>query len=302
MTIPHTRTLKRLLGLAVMGLTILGCYGQGPDRNSTQDDTKTPDKKACFIVDPAKLSKNLRANPNINCIQDGSMSLAPIPDLLFRGIKYSTIDYSKDRQSSPAGFAFKVFNASAADGPERLEFLKTSLQLYDSVWMGLRSVDFKKHTRAIRELETRMGSKVPDIEGGLAFIFSSIHILFGHFHSCAIGIRASIQALKKCFQCDVKDSYNMIALASQSGVNPDKFLENLPGIRCKTGEACIDMFNKGGSNNSVPVNTSPPESQKNFVTSNPALSNSSHLGLNYLTVLTFSISVLLRYAFSYYIL
>ncbi|KAI7936570.1 hypothetical protein MJO29_015873 [Puccinia striiformis f. sp. tritici] len=137
-----------------MGLTILGCYGQGPDRNSTQDDTKTPDKKACFIVDPAKLSKNLRANPNINCIQDGSMSLAPIPDLLFRGIKYSTIDYSKDRQSSPAGFAFKVFNASAADGPERLEFLKTSLQLYDSVWMGLRSVDFKKHTRAIRELET----------------------------------------------------------------------------------------------------------------------------------------------------
>ncbi|KAH9447462.1 hypothetical protein Pst134EA_029498 [Puccinia striiformis f. sp. tritici] len=288
MTIPHTRTLKRLLGLAVMGLTILGCYGQGPDRNSTQDDTKTPDKKACFIVDPAKLSKNLRANPNINCIQDGSMSLAPIPDLLFRGIKYSTIDYSKDRQSSPAGFAFKVFNASAADGPERLEFLKTSLQLYDSVWMGLRSVDFKKHTRAIRELETvsafiilqisRMGSKVPDIEGGLAF------------------------ALKKCFQCDVKDSYNMIALASQSGVNPDKFLENLPGIRCKTGEACIDMFNKGGSNNSVPVNTSPPGSQKNFVTSNPALSNSSHLGLNYLTVLTFSISVLLRYAFSYYIL
>ncbi|OAV96762.1 hypothetical protein PTTG_04385 [Puccinia triticina 1-1 BBBD Race 1] len=149
-----TQTLKWLLGLSVVGLVVLGCFGQEPGRNPGQNVTKPPNQKACFLVDPLKLPKQLRANPNIACIQDGSKSIPPIPDLFFEGIKYSSIDFTKDRQNSPSGFAFKRFKASRADGPDKLAFLKTSRQLYDSVWMGLRSDDTRKHNRAIRELET----------------------------------------------------------------------------------------------------------------------------------------------------
>ncbi|KAA1098738.1 hypothetical protein PGTUg99_004625 [Puccinia graminis f. sp. tritici] len=285
MPIQCIQTLKCWLALSVMGLAILGCLGQEPDRIPGRNVTSNSlaGKKGCFIVDPLKLPPQLKTNPNIVCTQDGSMSIPPIPDLFFEGIKYSSIDFARDTQNSPAGFALKRFKASKTDGPEKLAFLKTSQQLYDSVWMGLRSDDLKKHNRPIRELETVRG-----------FLNLQIHRL----ESDPPAIEAALaNALKKCFQCGVKDSYNMIALASQSGVNTDKFLQDLPGLRCKSEQECINMLSKSGFDNKAPVEVASPDKQKKYITSNPALNNSSHLKLTFSSASKFSVLLLPLYAF-----
>lgn len=104
------------------------------------------------------------------------------------------------------------------------------------------------------------------------------------------------QALNRCFECNVKDRYNVIALGSQSGVNVDKFLENLSGLRCKSQRECSELIDKGGSAASsrkdnvaqlTAESPSPKTDPKTFVTSNPALSGSS--GLNFALLSAFKL-------------
>jgi hypothetical protein len=84
----------------------------------------------------------------------------------------------------------------------------------------------------------------------------------------------------------------MIALASQSGVNTDKFLQNLPGLKCKSEQECINMLSKGGFDNNTPVEVASPDKQTKYITSNPALSNSSHLTLTFSSVSKFTVLLL----------
>lgn len=264
----------------------------------------------------------------------------------------SSIDYSRDVQSTPAGFSIDRFTVlSTTEGRnEKLGFLKASKVLYESVWLGLRSLDMKNNIRQIRELETWGLSFFDDLRGGGFFwncAFLSLHytwhagFLLTEHHCSVIGIlnlqvhrlesdvsavEAALanvrdvikpfilppplqkkkwlerradhgehlsflkknggKALKRCFECNVKDRYNIIVLGSQSGVNVDKFLENLPGLRCKSQRECSELIDKGEStaskDNAAQLTVASPSANtdpKSFVTSNPALSGSS--GLNF---------------------
>ncbi|KNZ50733.1 hypothetical protein VP01_426g7 [Puccinia sorghi] len=266
------------------------------------------------------------ANPNVQCIQDGvsvatnellsikagrlnqqlflkSISLATLPDLRFQGIKYDTqkktyfpqqrshgkssIDYSRDVQSTPAGFSIDRFTVlSTTEGRnEKLGFLKASKVLYESVWLGLRSLDMKNNIRQIRELETVIGIlnlQVHRLESDV----SAVEAAADHGEHLSFLKKNGGKALKRCFECNVKDRYNIIVLGSQSGVNVDKFLENLPGLRCKSQRECSELIDKGEStaskDNAAQLTVASPSANtdpKSFVTSNPALSGSS--GLNF---------------------
>ncbi|PLW18633.1 hypothetical protein PCANC_13316 [Puccinia coronata f. sp. avenae] len=117
---------------------------------------------------------------------------------------------------------------------------------------------------------------IRELEIVIAFLNLQVH----RFESEAPEIELALaNVLKRCPQCSVKDSYNMIALASQSGVNPDKFLEGLPGLNCKSQQECTELINKGRSNiKSKSANpAASPNAAKNFIKSNPAISSSSRL-------------------------
>lgn len=249
------------LGVLLIGTSMQASTKELPPeagKNAGKQITSLPDKP-CFLVDPGKLPRSLKPNKNVTCVPDGPQAFPPIPDLTFQGIKYSSIDFTRSRPDSPEQFAFRQFKISTTDGKEKAEYLKTCQQLYESVWMGLRSIDVRSNMISIREIETI-----------IAFLNFQIHRL----ESDQPAIEAALHnALKRCYQCVVKHRYNLIALASQSGVDPDKFLKDLHGLRCKSWEECLSLLSGQGqaTGNIIPLEE---KTQNNLITSNPATSMS----------------------------
>ncbi|KAI8457176.1 hypothetical protein BY996DRAFT_4578726, partial [Phakopsora pachyrhizi] len=148
----------------------------------------------------------------------------PIPDMEYEGITYSSIDYKKSGISGiPMEFALHKFKLNDTDF-DKLRIIRIYEILYDSTQRAMRlsSANEKSLLRGlIREFlsfqAARLEKDQERIKTGLE------------------------QCLKNCIFCKIEQRYDLIAIASQSGIDPDPYLVGLKGAKCNSSKECNEL-------------------------------------------------------------
>ncbi|KAA1112100.1 hypothetical protein PGT21_022825 [Puccinia graminis f. sp. tritici] len=187
--------------------------------------------KPCFILGPGRVP--FKPNPEVTCIEDGIRMIPPIPELSYKGINYSAIHYRPNLITTPVMSAFQIFAIDNTKRvPEQIAFLTNSRELYISMDIAIRSLGNQlpysgghvRNSRAISKVLdfqiARLEAKIPAIEKALE------------------------NMLNYCANCSVKERFDIIMRAGESGIIVDRFLDNLDKIGCLTKDQCEEEKKK----------------------------------------------------------
>ncbi|KNZ50731.1 hypothetical protein VP01_426g5 [Puccinia sorghi] len=169
----------------------------------------------------------------LTCIKAGIRVIPPIPELTFKGINYSDIHYRPNIVTTPVMSAFEIFTINSRNKvPEQIEFLFNSRELYISMEVAIRSLGNQLPRAADHVRDHRMVAKVLDfqlarLEGRIAEIEK------------ALG-----EMLRFCANCSVKEKFDIIMRAAESGIIVDRFLDDLDRVGCLTKEQCDEEKKK----------------------------------------------------------
>ncbi|KAH9447463.1 hypothetical protein Pst134EA_029499 [Puccinia striiformis f. sp. tritici] len=195
------------------------------------DDAVIFKAKPCFILGPGKFP--FTPNAEVTCITEGTRMIPPIPELTYKGINYSAVHYRGDIITTPIMSAFRLFVIDNRNRvPEQITFLTNSRELYIAMDIAIRS----------------LGNQLPRGNGHLRTCRSIVKVLdfqIARLQGTAPVIAKALgEVLKYCANCSVKEKFDMIMLAAESGISVDIFLDDLDRVGCLTKSQCEEEKKK----------------------------------------------------------
>ncbi|WAQ93156.1 hypothetical protein PtA15_18A214 [Puccinia triticina] len=189
------------------------------------DDLSIFNAKPCFILGSGKVP--FKPNLEVACMDDGIRMIPPIPELSYKGIKYSAVHYRPNIVTTPVMSAFEIFTIDSQKRvPEQITFLTNARELYIAMDIAIRSLGNTLphaggHTRNCRAVVKVLDFQIARLEARIPAIEKALETM-----------------LKYCANCSVKERFDIIMLASQSGIIVDRFLDGLDKIGCLTKAQC----------------------------------------------------------------
>ncbi|PLW10282.1 hypothetical protein PCANC_23769 [Puccinia coronata f. sp. avenae] len=158
-------------------------------------------EKPCFMTGPFPVPKHVKTDMKVECLK-GKQPFKDVPDVSFRHLNYSFMDFQQKPALSPVGYALEFFTPQTRNAA-MTEALETVLTIYDATNAGLRSWGKEKK------------EDVKKIKGPCFYLGFQRAISLGKMDlaSHLLG-----KVLKNCVGCKHGEREKVIAIAKQHHV------------------------------------------------------------------------------------